>query len=70
MIEGLIEKKWSEKRTKGNRLYYIGLKDTVINKYFEFRVKKNVFNKIGKVGLGIIKEFKTGSLGVYYRVNF
>ena len=68
-IDGLIERKWWTSSSK-SRTYYLGLRDTSTGNYYEFRVRKNIYEQIGETGDRVSKEFRRGSLGVIYRFNY
>jgi hypothetical protein len=68
-INGVIEKKWvrGESRSKD---YLLGLRDSASGRYYEFKVKKTVYEQIGNVNEKVAKDFYRGSLGVMYRYSY
>ncbi len=66
-ISGKIEKKFSKRGSKGNRSYYLGLQDSASGQYYEFHVKKRVYEDIGEIGDTVRKIFFIGSLGAIYK---
>lgn len=68
-VNGVIERKWLKDIGKSNE-YYIGIRDTVTEEYYEFVIKKHIYDQLGAVGDGIIKDFYRGSLGVIYRYSY
>jgi hypothetical protein len=68
-VEGYIEKKWFKRNRKSND-YFLGLRDTVSGKYYEFQVKENIYDQIGKRGDKVAKDFYKGSLGIIYRYHY
>ncbi|HEX7847552.1 MAG TPA: hypothetical protein VF476_17250 [Chitinophagaceae bacterium] len=69
-VDGYIEKKWFKKKQKGRYDYYIGLRDSISQNYYEFKVKESIYDLVGPVGDKISKDFYRGSLGVIYRYGY
>ena len=67
IISGTCIKKYSKRGTKGNRSYYLGFRELNTGKYYEFHVKKKVYEETNKIGDTINKVFFRGSLGAIYR---
>ena len=67
IISGICEKRYSKRGKKGNRSYYLGFREFNAGKYYEFHVKKKVYQEFSMIGDTISKVFFKGSLGVVYR---
>lgn len=65
-IDGFIVRKWSNTGRKSNE-YFFAVRDLASGKSYEFRVKRNTYDKIGFGGKSFKKEFYKGSLGIIYR---
>jgi hypothetical protein len=66
IVNGVIERKWQKRIRNGNE-YYIGIRDTVTGNYYEFVIKRRIYEQTSEVGDKIFKDFYKGSLGVMYR---
>ncbi len=69
-IDGRISNKWVKTGAKRTKLYYLTLYDNASGEYFEFKVKRKVYEEIGFMGSSINKDFYRGSLGIVYRYRY
>lgn len=69
-INGVVEKKWIEKRKKGKSVCFIAIRDTVSGRHYEFEVKRYIYDKTGEKGASVAKDFYNGSLGLIYRKGY
>ena len=68
-INGFIERKWYVHYRRSTD-YFLGLRDSSNHRYYEFEVKKHIYEQVGNKGDKINKLFYKGSLGVIYRYNY
>ena len=69
-IDGRITNKWIKPGAKRTRIYYLKLRDDTSGDYFEFKVKRKVYDQLGFMGSSVQKDFYRGSLGIIYRRNY
>jgi hypothetical protein len=69
-VDGIIAKKWSERQNRRSTNYFLSIRDSLSGKYYEFVIKKYIYDLIGEKGSKIDKEFYRGSLGIIYRYSY
>jgi hypothetical protein len=68
-IDGIINKKWTVGGGKRHD-YFLGIRDSISGTYYEFEVKKHIYQQVGERGNRISRNFYKGYFGIIYRYKF